>query len=198
MSRHSESSFLQKLSLPFLVLPALLFQSGSVLTGDTDLGSQNPQSDQTEDGFLATVSNGTGGDGGLKGQVWRDVGAEETRPQGWQDVRSGFRVCESLRSRQGLVSKAQQLDEAFASKDSHLKKKKKQKPDKNVTVSSMAGQVVYEKGGLEIPLKLGKQILTELAIGSCDFAFTPRSCKTQLFSSPNSSHFCLIASFLKP
>ena len=54
----------------------------------------------------------------------------------WQDMKSVFRVCKSLRSRQGLVSKAQWLDEAFTSQEFH------RKHDKTVTVSSMAGQVV--------------------------------------------------------
>lgn len=42
-------------------------------------------------------------------------------------MKSGFRVCESLRSRQGLGSKAQWLDEAFASQEIH------RKPDKTAT-----------------------------------------------------------------
>lgn len=54
-------------------------------------------------------------------------------------MRSGFRICESLRSRQGLVSKAQGLDEAFASKEIR-ENKETNKPGKSVTVGSMAGQ----------------------------------------------------------
>lgn len=156
--------FLRKNSLlSFLLLPLLSFQSG-VPTVDRDLGSQTFTVWSNRKGIVG--ARWATGMWVMLG--WRGKSGEMEERQDWKDEAGRtWRVDLelSLRSRQGLVSKAQCWDEAFTSLGIL------RKPDKNVTVSSIAGQVVYEEESLELPLKPGKQILPD-----SDLAFTSGSC----------------------